>query len=50
MANVLGSGFRSKSESSILVKPTIDEPSNFGKPSLICSGVNVSAEIVVWWK
>ena len=43
-----GSGFSNRSESSIVVKPTIDEPSNFGNPSLICSGVKVFAEIVVW--
>ena len=36
IANVLGSGFKIKSESAISVNPTIDEPSNFGKPSSIC--------------
>ncbi len=47
MAKVLGSGFKIRSESSTFVKPIIDEPSNFGNPSLICSGVKVMAEIVV---
>ena len=47
MAKVLGSGFKIRSESLTLVKPIMDEPSNFGSPSLICSGVKVIAEIVV---
>ena len=47
VANELGSGFSIKSESSILVNPTIEEPSSFGRPSSIWSGVNVLAEIVV---
>ena len=46
IANVLGSGFNIKSESAMSVNPTIDDPSNFGKPSSICCGVKVSAEIV----
>jgi hypothetical protein len=47
IAKVFGSGFNRRSESLMLAKPIIDEPSNFGSPSLICSDVNVLAEIVV---
>ena len=38
-----------RSESSMLAKPTMLEPSSLGRPSRIWSGVKVLAEMVVWW-